>query len=325
MRTFSRATKTYGKLAKREKTPFIKESKKRRQESIESTLETKDADAKNVAVETAFGNMFCVPLDFEMLSSGNPFFQYELKDRLSYELTFNSHGRVVVSTDTAASYEVTDIHLEFEVVNSPELAMMIRNKYNGQSKVMYDRVIRHSKESLDKSDTIWNIALAPRAKSMKGILMLFVDPTGNGGGANYARDSEKFYNPKIKKVSVTLDGVPNQLYSSGMLPHHQFEEIQKHFSEGRHRTAPHVASDLELADVELPEFLTTKFGLWLDMRSTDDPQLHGSGRKLEGASQSIQIEIEKEAETAGDLYAYVYYIQDAQLNIENGRLVNVVY
>ena len=69
---------------------------------------------------------------------------------------------------------------------------------------------------------------------MKGILILFVDPVADGGGASYARDTEKFYNPQIKKVTVTLDGVPNQLYSSGMLPHQHFEKIQKHFAKGKH-------------------------------------------------------------------------------------------
>ena len=74
--------------------------------------------AKDVAVGKAFDNMFCIPLDFEMLSSHNPFFQFELKDRLSYELTFNNYGKVVVSSDTAASYTISDIHLEFDVVSS---------------------------------------------------------------------------------------------------------------------------------------------------------------------------------------------------------------
>ena len=285
----------------------------------------KGTDTKDVAVGKAFGNMFCIPLDFEMLSSHNPFFQFELKDRLSYELTFNNYGKVVVSTDTAASYSITDIHLEFDVVSSPELATMIRNMYNGKSIVMYDRVIRHSVNSLNKSDTVWNIALAPQAKSMKGILILFVDPAANGGGNDYARDSEKFYNPKIKKVSVTLDGNPNQLYASGMLAHNQFEEIRKHFADGKHKSTPYTIKEAELSDVTLPDYLTTKYGLWLDMRTTDDNSLHGSGRKIEGASQSIQIEIEKESETAGALNAYVYYVQDAQLQIEAGRLQNVVY
>ena len=70
-----------------------------------------------------------------------------------------------------------------------------------------------------------------------------------------------------------------------------------------------------LSDVSLAEYLTTKYGLWLDMRTTDDDSLHGTGRRLEGASQSVLIEIQKKAETAGNLDAYVYYIQDAQLNL----------
>lgn len=281
--------------------------------------------AADVAIGTAYDNMFSIPLDFEMLSSHNPFFQYELKDRLSYELTFNNHGNVVVSTDTDAEYEVTDINLEFEVITSSELATMIRNQINGDSVILYDRVVRHSKESLNKSGTVWNIVLAPQAKSMKGILVLFVDPAAAGGGASYARDSEKFYNPKIKKVSVTLDGNPNQLHTSGMKPHQHFEEIRKHFADGKHRNNPGVFKEGELSDVKLKDYLTTKYGLWLDMRTTDDDSLHGSGRKLEGASQSVQIEIERDAETAGDLKAYVFYIQDAALKIQDGRLQKTAY
>ena len=78
---------------------------------------------------------------------------------------------------------------------------------------------------------------------MKGILILFIDPAD--GGADYARDSEKFYNPKIKKASVTLDGNPNQLYASGMLSHNHFEEIQNHFADGKPQTTPHVIKEAE--------------------------------------------------------------------------------
>jgi hypothetical protein len=202
---------------------------------------------------------------------------------------------------------------------------MLKNHHKGKFTILYDRIVRHSKYSFDKSDTIWNISMAPQAKSMKGILVLFVDPADAGGGALFKRDSEKFYNPKITKVSTTLDGNPNQLFASGMKPHQHFDEIRKHFSDGKHRTLNAVAQELELADVSLPDYLTTKFGIWLDMRSSDDNSLHGSGRKIEGASQSIQVEIEKKAETAGKLDAYVYYIQDGQLNFEDGRLVSAMY
>ena len=101
-----------------------------------------------------------------------------------------------------------------------------------------------------------------------------------------------------------------------------FGEIKKIFADGKHRTKAHVAKELELADMKLEDYLTTKYGLWLDMRTTDDDSLHGSGRKIEGSSQSIQLQIEKKAEAAGNLDDYVYYIHDAQLNFEKNRLVN---
>lgn len=279
--------------------------------------------AKDVAIGTMYDNLFCIPLDFEILESHMPFFQSELQDRLSYELTFNNYGSVIVSSDATATYTITDIHLEFEVITSPELATVLKTKYEGKHTVLYDRVIRHSKLTLNKSDTIWNIALAPQAKSMKSILILFVDPAD--GGTSYARDTEKFYNPKITNVMITLDGNPNQLFASGMRPHQQFDEIKKIFADGKHRTNTHVAKELELADIDLEDYATTKYALCLDMRTTDDDSLHGSGRKIEGASQSIQIQIEKKAEPAGNLDAYVYYIHDAQLNFEKSRLVSTIY
>ena len=277
----------------------------------------KGTNVKDVAIGTAYSNQFCIPLDFEILESHMPFFQSEFHDRLSYELTFNNYGKVVVSTDNTASYTISDINLEFEVITSPKLAHQLRIKQSGKHTVLYDRVVRHSKLSYNKSDTIWNIALAPQAKSMKGILILFVDPADG--------DTEKFYNPKIKNVEITLDGIPNQLFASGMKPHQQFGEIKKIFADGKHRAKAHVAKELELADMKLEDYLTTKYGLWLDMRTTDDDSLHGSGRKLEGSSQSIQLNIEKKAEAAGNLDAYVYYIHDAQLNFERNRLVNTIY
>lgn len=47
---------------------------------------------------------------------------------------------------------------------------------------------------------------------MAGILMLFVDPYVVG-----ARDSENFVYPNITEVNVNVDGLPNKLYSKGML------------------------------------------------------------------------------------------------------------
>ena len=86
-----------------------------------------------------------------------------------------------------------------------------------------------------------------------------------------------------------------------------------------------VAKDLCLADVSLGEFLTSKFALWLDLRTTDDDLLHGSGRRIENASEGVTIQLSKTAEATGALNIYLYIIMDAQLNLEDGRFVSAVY
>ena len=57
----------------------------------------------------------------------------------------------------------------------------------------------------------------------------------------------------------------------------------------------------------------------------DENELHGTGRCIENASESITLQIEKNEESAGALNAYIYLIIDAQLNIQNGAYVSVVY
>ena len=65
--------------------------------------------------------------------------------------------------------------------------------------------------------------------------------------------------------------------------------------------------------------------MWLDLRSTDDDQLHGSGRRVENASEGVTIQITKMAEAAGVLNIYLYVLMDAQRNIEDGRFVSALY
>ena len=154
---------------------------------------------------------------------------------------------------------------------------------------------------------------------MKDILMLFEAPIDA-----FDRDTEDFYNPKITKVEVTIEGIPNQLYSQGMRAHQQWDEASKFIAAAsgskRHPEVATVAKDLALADVSLADFLTNKYALWLDLRTSDDDRLHGSGRRIENASEGVTIQITKKSEAAGALNIYLYVLMDAQLNIEDRPL-----
>ena len=277
---------------------------------------------KNVAVAGAFKNRFYIPLDFELLSTHMPYCQSALNDRLSYELTFNNYSRVVISEDVTTTYKISELSLEYEIVTSKELSRIIRDQYQSKVIIFYDRILRHSYSIKNKQDEVWNINLNTPARSMKGILMLFQNPM-----SPFERKSEEYYNPKIKSVSIVIEGKPNQIFSSGISPFYFYDECRKLFGGGRlnSSTVDHVSKALHLHDVKLSDFLLDKYALWLDFRTTDDSALHGSGRRIENGSEGITLQVEKESETAGAINVYTFVVSDAQMNIENGRLSKLVY
>ena len=57
----------------------------------------------------------------------------------------------------------------------------------------------------------------------------------------------------------------------------------------------------------------------------DENVLHGKGRGIGRMEGGITLQIEKEAETAVALKAYIYLIMDAQLNIMNEAINSAVH
>ena len=277
----------------------------------DSTIQGEKAVADNL------GNRFYIPLDFELLESNMPFCQSALGDRLEYEFTFNEFRNVVFGENNM-KYEIKNLTLEFEKVTNEELASDIRSRYSALG-IKFDRILRHRKMPVNKSDRIWNINLNVPAKSMKGILILFKTPS-----LPFAKDTEDFYNPKIKSVEMIIEGNPNQLYSQKMLEYNLWDEVQK-LPLKQDSMINLFCKETNFSNMTIYQYLVDHFALWLDMRTTDDDQLHGSGRKIENASEGITIQITKEEETPGPLDAYIYVIMDAQINIRDGRFDQVIY
>ena len=87
-----------------------------------------------------------------------PFYQNALGYWLEYELTFSDYNRVI-QADANASFHIRGISLEYDMVTLPEPAQMINNQYKGRLAILHDRVLRHLKMTMDKSNTLWNINL----------------------------------------------------------------------------------------------------------------------------------------------------------------------
>ena len=209
-------------------------------------INTKDKSAtpaKDKAIADAYRNKFIIPLDSEMLVSSAPYYQAGLENRLCYEIPFNDYNPVINSKGAApdARYEISNISLEYEIVTQSKLTRSIKAEYN-EMVLYYDRILRHRKIPVNKLDTTWNWSFNTPCKSLKGILALFEEEKP------YKRDTSQFYNLKIQKVSVIVEG---KLYAQGMRSFEQYDETLKYFAEGKQRdnNPNEVQAQLQLYDL----------------------------------------------------------------------------
>ena len=230
--------------------------------------------ANHITVASIYNNRFCIPLDFEILESSLPLYQYGLGSRLTYELTFADYSNVIKAMDPNATYTISNISLEFDTIINASLASQIRTEYM-KSSILYDRILRAPIIPLNKSDTSFSVDINNPSKSLKGVLLIF---TQERSATKFARDTEEFYNPKIMKVEVTVEVVPNELYAQNMEYRHQYDEIVKHFAEGQLKEAGAIQKDLQLHNVNIASSYADKYALWLDFRTIDNNRLHASGR-----------------------------------------------
>ena len=103
----------------------------------------------------------------------------------------------------------------------------------------------------------------PSVRSLQGLLLLFLDKRDD-----FANKNEEFYNQSIRKILVTIKGLPHQLFAAGLQAREIYPGLSKYFYK-------------ENSNVTWEDFLTTKFALWIHTRSSIDNTLHDSGRVVE--------------------------------------------
>ena len=203
--------------------------------AIKHRINTSDKakNAKDQTVASIYDNRFCIPLDFEILESSLPLYQYGLGSHLMYELTFADYSDVIKAMDPDATHTIPNISLEFDTVINASLASQIRTEHM-KSRILYDRILRACIIPLNNSTTSFSVDINSPSKSLKGVLLIF---TKERSVTKFNQDTEEFFNPKITKVEMTVEGVPNELYAQNMEYRHQYDEIVKHFEEGQLKEA----------------------------------------------------------------------------------------
>ena len=276
----------------------------------------KDAtgDIEEVAIGKTFGCRFRIPIEFPLLDL-HPYHQASLADKLEIQLTFNDAKSIILGStallaganDADYTYSAKDIRVEFDQITSPSLAQETRSKYDRLA-VPFTRIVEHRYTTINKSDGVVNLNVNTPSSSLSHILILAVDPDDR----KPFQHIEKWRNLDITKVNIGVEGVAkvNALYSSGMLKENVFDQIIKLFGEN---------------GVSLGEFLTSTYGLLIDLRPSTDEALHGNGANLYNASEGITLEMQRVAGNGGGkLNLHIFAFQDSQLNLERGRFHSIV-
>ena len=275
---------------------------------------------KENKLQSVYRNKYRINLDHPILTDHGVFYP----QALYFELTLAPASQVVQGSDASKLvYKLENIQLEYETIRSKSLADEATSTYTSGKEFAYDLVMRERVVPISRGgDTRLNLRVNPQRRSLKGILLLFINPYTAG-----ARDTENYFNPDITKVKVTVNGVPNRVYNEGISGTDMWNELTRYFNpRGHTRTRGSHTPNGGRPNMHLTKYLIgNKFGLWIDLRSMADPTLHGNGQRLVNTQDGVQLEIERTASGSGNTNCHIFTISDSQLNIMSRQLESVQY
>ena len=154
----------------------------------------------------------------------HPVYSYGLKEDLIVKLELNKV--ILCAGDNSAAYKLADISLEYDAIFDESYATSIGEMYTGTTSILYTKVTSIHYQALSKKDNTWKIdANNLSVWSLQGLLLLFLEKLDD----NFANKNEEFYNPSIKKVLVTITGMPHQLFAAGLEARDIYPELKKYF------------------------------------------------------------------------------------------------
>ena len=269
-------------------------------------------DAKEVTLPTIHNEKYVIPLDHTVLSDHGALYPKALPHPLLFEITIPKVDQIVnhdkkEKEKTPPTYKLTNIELEYRCIMSEDLSSEAMTSYKVGKGFYYENVILHKTFPISKpNDSIINEHVNLPRKSMTGILCLFEKDYKEG-----ERDSEKFVNPDIKSININIDGMPNRLFSKGMVPSDFWESIKRRMGGS--------------GKVKEEDFYTDKFALWIDLRTFSDNGIHGGGLHINTTRDGVKLEIKRKAGGTGNIKCHMFVVADAFMEIMNTELKSILY
>ena len=155
-----------------------------------------------------------------------PVYPYGLKEDSIVKLELNSSEKVILcSGDSAATYKLSDVSLEYDAIFDEPYATARGELYAGTKSIPYTKVTSMHYWKLSKKDITWKTDVSNLSvRSLKGLLLLFFDKRDD-----FANKNEEFYNPSIKKILTNINGMPHQPFATGLQARDIYLELEKIF------------------------------------------------------------------------------------------------
>ena len=142
-------------------------------------------------------------------------------------LELNSSEKVILWTgDTSETQKLSDIFLEYVAIFDEPYATSIGETYPGTMLIRYTKVTSIHYQTLSKKDTTWKIDMNNLSvRSLQGLLLLFLDKRDD-----FVYKNEELYKLSINKILVTINGMPHELFATGLQATDIYPELKNIFT-----------------------------------------------------------------------------------------------
>ena len=74
------------------------------------------------------------------------------------------------------------------------------------------------------------------------------------------------------------------------------------------------------------EFHTgNKYGLWIDLKTYPDNDIHGGGLTLNNTRNRVKLEIKRKVGGSGNMTCHMFVVADALMEVMNSNLKSILY
>jgi hypothetical protein len=235
----------------------------------------------------------------------------DIEHDITFELTINTKEYVLKYAKETADFELKNLKLQYEAIRDEALKHEIEGMLHDGMVFLYDHVHHYRVNEIPKKDTSVNVDIdGVDRRSLKGALLLFQSEFTAG-----QRDSEHFPDPHINNVIFTIDGLPTKVYNPCFQYLHQWNEIFKHFVPEEFKRSQDIHMDIH------KYYGMNRYGFWIDLRSTEDNSIHGSGKKQE-SNKKIHMQVTKENQGDGKYQMHIFLVSDARVLFQKKKFVS---